>query len=263
MGQLSYPAYLSALKRLHAEDRITRAQKDMLRAHVARRNLRMSNGEFERAGLVANHRGVHSAYGALAQNIARHTRARYEGCWTWLIAKYVGRDDEGLIRWRLHGNFARAVRDVLGFARPMKQTGAAPKPTPLDRRNARDKARLGGGFGRAESNVEVEKKAIAAAKRHYSSQGYQVKSVEWSRKNYDLECRRGGRLLCVEVKGTSGPKPRFVITRGEVKALCKRRCHEVFVLVDALQRPTRRIWSCKEFFRAFDLEPISYMAREK
>lgn len=61
----------------------------------------------------------------------------------------------------------------------------------------------------------VELRAVEEATRHWESKGWEVEDVG-AVESYDLRCLKDGRELHVEVKGTSGPGSRVILTRNEV-----------------------------------------------
>jgi hypothetical protein len=75
----------------------------------------------------------------------------------------------------------------------------------------------GGGFGDSATNRLVERAAIKEVTRHLRREKFRVKSREKDGIGYDLDAFRAGEELHVEVKGVSGTKLQFPITRGEVR----------------------------------------------
>jgi hypothetical protein len=78
----------------------------------------------------------------------------------------------------------------------------------------------------------VERHAMRAATEHYRAQGWTVEDVS-AFCPYDLHCDQGGRVLCVEVKGTASTGERVVLTRNEVAhARAMHPDTALFVLAD-------------------------------
>jgi hypothetical protein len=75
---------------------------------------------------------------------------------------------------------------------------------------------LGGGFGDAKMNALVERAAVLKATRHLEQQGFEITSRERDSVGYDLDARKGSIEWHIEVKGVSGEKVQFPITRNEV-----------------------------------------------
>jgi hypothetical protein len=117
-------------------------------------------------------------------------------------------------------------------------------------------------FGSPASRREVEQAAVGIVTAHLTAKGWKVQSVERDRCGYDLHCSRRNKELHVEVKGTSGPPDKFIITSGEVR---RAENDKEFVLVlvgQALQAdPTLERWTGTDLLRSFELEPIQYFAR--
>lgn len=67
----------------------------------------------------------------------------------------------------------------------------------------------------AEVRGEIERRAMEAARKHYTKLGYHVDDVH-AKESYDLRCAKGKRLLFVEVKGTQGLGQTILLTPGEV-----------------------------------------------
>jgi hypothetical protein len=75
----------------------------------------------------------------------------------------------------------------------------------------------------ADRRREVEEESMRIAKAHFESRGYDVSDVSKRRGlGYDLFARkpegdrwRGPRELLIEVKGTQGTRPGFIMTHGE------------------------------------------------
>lgn len=73
--------------------------------------------------------------------------------------------------------------------------------------------------GRRQSATErkaVELRAVEAATEYFVSRAWEVEYVG-DVASYDLDCKRDGRLLHVEVKGTTSLGHRVLLTRNEVR----------------------------------------------
>ncbi|MFJ8963636.1 MrcB family domain-containing protein [Lentzea sp. NPDC102401] len=81
------------------------------------------------------------------------------------------------------------------------------------------KARRGQGLRLdASERIAIERRAVAVATRYLVEQGYSVKDVG-ATKSYDLDARRAGERLYVEVKGTTTAwtaSSEVILTRNEV-----------------------------------------------
>ncbi len=71
----------------------------------------------------------------------------------------------------------------------------------------------------------VENAAMRSARRYFEGKGYDVSNVS-STQSYDFCCRKNGRELFVEVKGSHAPVSKILLTRNEV-AFAKRNSHKM------------------------------------
>lgn len=86
---------------------------------------------------------------------------------------------------------------------------------------AEDALAGGGAGGQGFARTAAERKAIEdhsmdRAKRYFRKENYRVEDVSKTR-SYDLECRKGSRVLHVEVKGTTTAGEQIALTPNEVK----------------------------------------------
>ncbi|QQV79259.1 DUF3883 domain-containing protein (plasmid) [Sphingomonas aliaeris] len=119
------------------------------------------------------------------------------------------------------------------------------------------------GFGTPEHRKKVEEAAVTAAVRELKKLGYTSRSREKENVGYDLEAvHKNGSALHVEVKGTSGAEPRLFMTRNEHDY---REAPEwrLAMVVDALGTPDVRVYTLREFERAFDLAPLVWKGVRK
>jgi hypothetical protein len=127
----------------------------------------------------------------------------------------------------------RIIRLIEGYQGPnllaSPEAGAeADSANAVERALARSQ---GQGFASTpEQRRAIEDHSMAAAKRHYQRNGYEVTDVS-KQKSWDFECRKGRGVLHVEVKGTTTDGRTVVLTKNEVThALSgKARC-VLFVL---------------------------------
>lgn len=114
-------------------------------------------------------------------------------------------------------------------------------------------------FGLPENNKKVEVAAVEFVKRQYRSDGWKVRSVERLNLGYDLECERGGKEECVEVKGVSGSSPVFILTRKERDRATDDRRFIFCVVTGALTtNPALHRWTGRQLVNRFRFEPIAY-----
>jgi hypothetical protein len=111
----------------------------------------------------------------------------------------------------------------------------------------------------------VEKAAIKYVKAKLRAAGYKVQSRENKICGYDLHATRDGEELHVEVKGASGDRPRFHISRTELKTADEDLDWRLAVVLEARIRP--RVYSSyirgKSVRRLFEVEPTGWFATER
>lgn len=121
---------------------------------------------------------------------------------------------------------------------------------------------IGGGFGTAAENREVEKAAVTYVTEWYRSQGWTVTSVESEKRGYDLLCERASAELHVEVKGMNGNGKQFILTAREFETGFQDSKFILALVTYALsEKPNLQQWKAKEFREAFAFSPIQYWAR--
>lgn len=123
-------------------------------------------------------------------------------------------------------------------------------------------ARIGAGFGDAESNRRVEKASVRAVRRFYQQRGFEVTSYESKNLGYDLEVAKGHRKLHVEVKGISSGEQAFPITRNEVRCAIGDKSFRLAIVTHAVDAKRRRVrvLTGRSFLRRFQLRELSYVA---
>ena len=122
-------------------------------------------------------------------------------------------------------------------------------------------SRLGGGFRTDKENRRVERAGIAAAKKHLKREGWQIESVEHLKRGYDLDCKRGPRRLCVEVKGIRGSEPAFIITSSEYRLAMTDPGFALCVVTRALCGPKVQLIPQSELPQRLRAQPLAFKAR--
>ena len=121
---------------------------------------------------------------------------------------------------------------------------------------------IGGGFGTAAQNQEVERAAVTYVSEWYRLQGWTVTSVESEKRGYDLVCERASSELHVEVKGMNGNGKQFILTAREFETGFQDSKFVLALVSSALsEKPTLQQWTAKEFREAFTFNAIHYWAR--
>jgi hypothetical protein len=86
-----------------------------------------------------------------------------------------------------------------------------------------------------EHRAKVEDAAIKRAKDYYKRRRYTVKSVESDNLGWDLEARRNGKVLLVEVKGLSGNAAVVEVTPNEYECMNKHKnTYRLCIVTNAL-----------------------------
>ncbi len=119
----------------------------------------------------------------------------------------------------------------------------------------------GAGFGNWEENRRVEEKALKVVERHYKSKDWHVVDVSKQKRGYDLVCRRGGAEEHVEVKGVSGRRVQFLITRNELNTWKRDGEYVVAVVTDVFNRARIHTLRGRKGRERLEMKPAVYIAR--
>lgn len=114
----------------------------------------------------------------------------------------------------------------------------------------------GGGFADARTRKEIEKAAIDFVTTYYQSQHYEIESREALNLGYDLFAIKAGITLCLEVKGTDSPSPRFFLTRNERKCAGLEADWRLAVVTSARTAPQLQVLTIQEVERMFHLDSL-------
>ena len=122
----------------------------------------------------------------------------------------------------------------------------------------------GAGLGTPEQNRIVEKAARNAFRLHCEKLGYEVVSREKENLGYDFDVIGKGKMLHVELKGTSGTLIRFPITINEFQCAKADAKFRLAVVTEAT-RESRQVhfFGRNEFLTDFTRTPIAYFAEMK
>ncbi|MFL5329885.1 MAG: protein NO VEIN domain-containing protein [Gemmataceae bacterium] len=122
----------------------------------------------------------------------------------------------------------------------------------------------GAGFGDPKTNPLVERAAVRKVTRYLQQKGYKVISREPKNLGYDLDAMKGRTTLHIEVKGVSGSRLQFPITRREVKCASKDLSFRLFVVTEIRTSSAKlHVFLREEFLANFKLSPISYVATRR
>jgi len=149
---------------------------------------------------------------------------------------------------------ARAYLDICGATTDLRPLRAVPARGATQRSS-------GQGFGDREHTVAVEQAAIARVRAALRRDGWTFRSVERDNVGYDIAARRGREHAHIEVKGTTGSKPDFILTENERRVADRDSNWHLWVVTNALgARPRDHRYTASQYKRAFDLTAISWRA---
>lgn len=114
-----------------------------------------------------------------------------------------------------------------------------------------------------ELRKKVERSAIRFVKAKYRKEKWSVKSVERENVGYDLHCTKGSLVECVEVKGATGNEQQIVLTANEIGKAQTDNRFVLYVITNALIKPTAHRYSGSQLMSGFDIQPIQYRAKLK
>lgn len=106
----------------------------------------------------------------------------------------------------------------------------------------------------------VERASMSFVKRQLRSEGFLINDISKKKLGYDLEAKRGPDILYVEVKGTAGPAPRFIVTRNEIGFMETDPSSRVAIVTNALSTPRLHVLKGLHIERAFNLRPLQLEA---
>jgi len=113
----------------------------------------------------------------------------------------------------------------------------------------------------SELRWQIEQTAVAHVTAALTREGWAVESVEAERCGYDLHCTQGGQERHVEVKGTQGEQPAFIITSQELRCADEDDAFELWVVVSALtDEPKAHRYTGEELRTHFRLQAVQYRA---
>lgn len=136
-----------------------------------------------------------------------------------------------------------------------------PNPTSIPDPEA-DKIDPLSGFGTPEHRKKVEKAAEQVVIAHYEAKGFVTERVSHLPCGYDFLFTKGNTERHVEVKGTSGPVPRFYLTRNEREiGMRSNPAWRLAMVTDALSPSYSLVeYDARGIANAFDVEPYVYIA---
>ncbi|MBN1448337.1 MAG: DUF3883 domain-containing protein [Bacteroidetes bacterium] len=121
---------------------------------------------------------------------------------------------------------------------------------------------IGKTFSNPEHNREVERAAVEFVTRRLESEGWTVRSREQDGCGYDLHCSDGDREIHVEVKGTSGPDQRFILTEKEFELALDDDDFELHLVTGALtESPMLHVYTGEQLEDFFDFRALQWAFR--
>lgn len=115
----------------------------------------------------------------------------------------------------------------------------------------------------SEDRKRTEEVAINVVKSHYLDRGWKVKSVETEKIGYDLHCTKNQEEEHAEVKGISGTKEKFVITRNEYRCSQKDPKFVLWVVTSVHDEPKLKSFTGAEFLENFNFYGKDYWVTPK
>ena len=119
------------------------------------------------------------------------------------------------------------------------------------------------GHADPETIRKVEESAVAHVRKNLRADGWRIVSVESMKCGYDLHCVKPDGEMHVEVKGTRGDEPSFMLTRSEHERAQSDPKFALYLVLRALDAPRLVVFSGEELLRKFDFQIVQYKATEK
>jgi tetratricopeptide (TPR) repeat protein len=155
-----------------------------------------------------------------------------------------------------------AVKEITGVADPRQVTESSTvsesRPGAIDFADFDDELPL-----RTGSYEAIERAALVIITSQYIRDGWSVRSVEKSKRGYDLACRKDGTREDVSVRGVAGRKPAFELNADEIREAEYNDNFVLWVVSSALGNYACQRWSGKEVLVDFDLKPTNFLAKPK
>lgn len=111
-----------------------------------------------------------------------------------------------------------------------------------------------------EHREAVEKAAMLFVTRQLRKEGFLVKDISREKIGFDLQGARGADILHVEVKGTAGAEPRFIITKNEIEFMGKDPSAIIAIVTTALAQPMLHVLKGLNIQKAYNLRPLQLEA---
>ncbi len=111
-----------------------------------------------------------------------------------------------------------------------------------------------------EHREAVEKVSMSFVTRQLRREGFSVKDISREKIGFDLQCARGADVVYVEVKGTAGTEPRFIITKNEIEFMEKDPSAIIAIVTTALAQPMLHALKGLNIQKAYNLRPLQLEA---
>jgi hypothetical protein len=102
----------------------------------------------------------------------------------------------------------------------------------LDRNQISRTAATKGFQTTAKMRKAIEERGMDLAEKHLQDRGYKTHRVHLENRGYDMSAERNGRIIHVEIKGTTGPGEKVSITRNELDHATKEDESVLIVVSD-------------------------------
>jgi len=116
----------------------------------------------------------------------------------------------------------------------------------------------GGGFPDPELRKQIEQAAVRHVFTDLEKQGFAVTDHQRLNLGYDLLGEKGGERLLVEVKGTDCLRPRFYLSRNELKCSELNSNWRLYVVCEPRITPVIHKYTALEMRGKFKFDPLAW-----
>ncbi|TYB83651.1 DUF3883 domain-containing protein [Oceaniovalibus sp. ACAM 378] len=167
-------------------------------------------------------------------------------------------------KWRI--DYADYAEDLIKRLHPNDSASKVPVSQTAIEASAIAEDPTNRGYATSEHRRAVEKAAEEFARKTFQAD-FHIKDVTKENLGYDFHLRQrtGPREIFLEIKGTSGVKPMFYLTRNELKCLVANRSRfHLFLVTSALSSDLKgELFTSSPVEDCFALEPLNYQATPK
>jgi hypothetical protein len=106
----------------------------------------------------------------------------------------------------------------------------------------------------------VEKRSVKFVKGVLRHEKFFVTDVSKRNLGYDLSVKRGAHVLKIEVKGTAGAAPNFIITRNELDVMKTDPSSRIAIVTRVLVKPRLQVVNGMDVEDVYRIRPLQYEA---